>query len=421
VQSLADGKRRAFGGWYTACKDARVHRKTDAGTDATSKLRVEVTPKTMIVAALVVLGAWIALRLAAVALVVVLALLLVGTVSPAVAWLEKRKVKRPLGIALVFGSMLLVVAGALALTVPALVEQVVTLVRAEPVLRGRLVGLLSRARATAPLADTLRSFDYGALARGSLGTALEYSTRSMEVVAYLLSAVFLALYAVIDRDRLRGGLYAVVPRHHHLRLTRVLLNLEVIVGGYIRGQVLTSVLMAIFTFALLSLCGVKAALALGVLAGLADVLPYIGVLLAVGPAAAAAVSQGPVTVGIVVAAMLAYEEFESRVLVPKIYGKALKLPPSMVLFALLVGGTLLGIPGAFLALPVAAALRMLVEELRIDLPGEEAERPSLVAQDARAEREYERRVEGVPATEAAAIAVEISKARRDTAEPDSAT
>jgi predicted PurR-regulated permease PerM len=384
-------------------------------------LRVEVAPKTMLVAALVVLGAWIALRLAAVALVVVLALLLVGTLSAAVAWLEKRRIKRPLGITLVFVTLLVLVAGALALTVPVLVEQVVALVQAEPALRGRLVVMLSHARATAPLAEALRSLDYGLLAKGSLGTALEYSSRSMHVVAYMLSAVFLALYAMIDRDRLRGGLYAVVPRHHHLRLTRVLLNLEVIVGGYIRGQVLTSLLMAIFTFTLLSLCGVDAALALGVLAGLADVLPYVGVLLAVGPAAAAAISHGPMTVGIVVAAMLAYEEFESRVLVPKIYGRALKLPPSIVLFALLVGGTLLGIAGAFLALPVAAALRMLVEELRIELPGEEGARPSLTAQDVSAEREYERRVEGVPATEAAAIAVEISRSHRETTQSGSPT
>ena len=58
----------------------------------------------------------------------------------------------------------------------------------------------------------------------------------MEVVAYAVSAIFLALYIMIDRDRLRGGLFAVVPRTHHMRLSRVLVNLETIVGGYIRGQ-----------------------------------------------------------------------------------------------------------------------------------------------------------------------------------------
>jgi predicted PurR-regulated permease PerM len=227
-----------------------------------------------------------------------------------------------------------------------------------------------------------------------------------------VSAVFLGLYIMIDRDRVRGGLFAVVPRSHHIRLSRILLNLEVIVGGYIRGQVITSALMAVFTFVLLMACGVPNAIALAVFAGVADVLPYIGVFLSVGPAVAAAASRGPAVVLIVLGVMLAYEEFESRVLVPRIYGRALRLPSSVVMLALIAGGTLMGILGALLALPVAAAVRMLVEELRVDLPGEEIDDVALREKDERAEEEYERRAEGEPAQRAAAIAVEIADERR---------
>ena len=117
---------------------------------------------------------------------------------------------------------------------------------------------------------------------------------------------------------------------------------------------------------------------------------------------------------VVLVLMLAYEEFESRVLIPRIYGRALRLPASVVMFALLAGGTLMGILGALLALPVAAAVMMLIDELRVDLPGE---REGLVdtrlrEADERGEEEYERRTEGVPAEQAAAIAVEISEDRR---------
>jgi predicted PurR-regulated permease PerM len=245
--------------------------------------------------------------------------------------------------------------------------------------------------------------------------ALEYSTRSFEIIAYLLSAVFLALYIMIDRDRLRGGLYALVPRSRHLLLSRVLINLETIVGGYIRGQILTSALMAAFTFVLLTVCRVKAALAIGVIAGIADVLPYIGTFLSVGPALAAAAPRGSVIVIAVLVGMLAYEELESRILVPRIYGNALKLPSSVVLFALLTGGTLMGIPGALLALPLAAVVRMLTEELRVDLPGEDIDDAHVRAADARAEREYEQRAKGMPAEEAAALALEISG--KDSAAP----
>jgi hypothetical protein len=110
--------------------------------------------------------------------------------------------------------------------------------------------------------------------------------------------------------------------------------------------------------------------------------------------------------------MLAYEELESRFLVPRVYGRALRLPSSMVLLALLAGGALLGIVGALLALPVAAAVRMLVEELRIELPGEQLDDTKLRERDDRAEAEYERRTQGVPAVQAAAIAVQISEERR---------
>jgi putative heme transporter len=375
--------------------------------------RIEVTAKTMILAVAVAGGAWVVLRLVPVVLVVVVALFLVGTLGPAVEWLEKKGIRRSVGIGIAFGTMLVVGVGILALTIPALVVQLNSLVAQEPALRARLADVLSHSRATAPLAGSLRNVDYAVFLKGSLTTALEYSRRSAEILAYLASAVFLALYIMIDRDRLRGGLYSLVPRTHHIRLSRVLLNLELIVGGYIRGQLVTSGLMAVFTFGLLTLCGVKAALAIGAFAGVADVLPYVGVFLSVGPALAAAAAQGPWIVLVVLAAMLAYEELESRFLVPRVYGSVLKLPPSVVLFALLAGGTLMGISGALLALPVAAAARMLVEELRIDLPGEDVDDAGVRAEDARAEREYEERVQGVPAEAAAAIAVEISEERAE--------
>jgi putative heme transporter len=366
----------------------------------------------MIIAVVVVAGAWTLLQLLPVLLVVAVALFLVGTLNPAVAWLESHRVQRSWGIALVFTGMLATTLLVLALTGPPLLDQVTTLAKQEPAICDRIAGTLVRWRVSAPLAESLRNVRYDALAKTAASAALSYSTRVVGIVAYTVSAFFLALYIMVDRDRLRGGLFSIVPRTHHIRLSRVLLNLETIVGGYIRGQVFTSVLMAVFVFALLMVTRVPNAIAFAVFAGAADVLPYIGVFLSVGPAAIAALSVGPVAVAVVLVAMIVYEEFESRFLVPRIYGRALRLPSSVVLVALLAGGTLMGILGALLALPVAAAIRMLVEELRLELPGEQIDDTKIRARDDRAEKEYERRAEGVPAQQAAAIAVEISEDRR---------
>ena len=322
--------------------------------------------------------------------------------------------RRGAGIAIVFTVFFILALLVVVLTIPTLVSQATALLENEPALRARLADHLAGSRLSAPLANWLRGLKYDSPTSTIGATAFAFSIRVFGAAAYGLSALFLGLYIMIDRDRLRGGLFAVVPRSHHVRLSRIMMNLETIVGAYIRGQMVTSLLMSLFTFVLLMACGVENALALAVFAGLADVLPYIGALLSVAPAVLAALARGPVVAVVVLVLMLAYEEFESRVLVPRIYGRALRLPSSVVLFALLAGGTLMGILGALLALPVAAAVMMLIEELRVELPGEQ-EQPvdtDLREADDRGEEEYERRTEGVGAEQAAAIAVEISADRR---------
>jgi putative heme transporter len=359
--------------------------------------------------ALAMAALWLAHALLSVLLVVAGAAMLAGTLAPAVHWLEAHRIKRSVAIGIVFATLAVAVTLLIAFTVPALVSQIASVIEQEPQLRERTAAFLAEHRVTASLAAPLRAVRYDQLVAGYGSEAFELSTRAIEVSAYLVATGFLSLYIMVDRDRLRGGLFALVPRRYHLRLSRVLINLQTIVGGYIRGQLLTSAFMAVFAFVLLTAFGVDNALALALFAGLTDVLPYVGGALATIPIVVAASSHGLVIAGIVLAAMLVYQEVESRFIVPRVYGTALRLPPSIVLVALLVGGALLGIVGALLALPVAAALRMLVEELRVALPGEDFDDTIIRERDESAEDEYARKAEGVPAREAAHIAVSISE------------
>ncbi len=388
-------------------------RRRPGGTEPRT-IMFGVSAATLFRLALILMATWLVIRLWPVILVFIVALLVMETLNPAVAWLEVRKVRRGLGIAILFSGVFLAAVLILTLTVPSVVAQAAALFEREPVIRAGLADRLSHYHLSAPFADWLRNLRYGAPGNTMGATAFAYSLRLFEIAAYGLSAIFLALYMMIDRDRLRGGLYALVPRSHHIRLSRIMLNLETIIGAYIRGQLVTCLLIGAFTFILLTACGVENAMALAVFAAVADVLPYIGAILSIVPAVIAALGQGPTTAAIVLMAMLAYEEFESRVLIPNIYGKALRLPSSVVFFSLMVGGTLMGILGALLALPVAATIMMLIEELRVDLPGEQelVADTALRARDDLEEEEYERRTEGVGARQAAAIAVEISVDRR---------
>ncbi len=383
-------------------------------TTGPAVVRIELSLKSLLIVLALLAGLWLLLHVVPALMVLVMAMMLTGALHPLVTWLERRKVGRVFAISTVFGAGAVLTLALLVFTVPTLVAQVKSLVGHEPQIREAIAGYLDRSHHTAAMAESIRNTRFLELLKSSTTTLLTMSTQVIEIIAYVIAAVFLAFYMMLDRDRLRGALYAVVPRSHHIRLARVLLNLGSIVGGYIRGQLLTCALMGGFILVLLLACGVPNALAIAVFGGVMDLLPYIGIVLTMGPAVLAAAGEGPAIAGIVFALMLAYEELESRVLIPLVYGRALRLPSSVVFFSLILGTTLAGIIGALLALPLAAAALMLVEELRVELPGE-AVTPADIAQrreDNRGEQEYERRAEHMPAAQAAAIAVKISGDRK---------
>ena len=392
----------------------RIEPEQELLSRRTRVIRVEIAPWTIFSLVLVIAGLWIFTRLLPVVLVLVGALMIVGTLGPAVEWLEQRGVRRVVGIAIVFAVLFVSTVLIFALTIPELVNQVRSLIGMEPALRERLAVWFARSPLTANLADTMRNVQYDALIKSSAASVLTFFTLVVESVAYGVGAIFLALYMMLDRDRLRGALFAVVPRTHHIRLSRILVNLNTIVGGYIRGQMITCAMMAVFMLVLLTACGIPNALVIAVFGGLADVLPYIGIFITMGPAVAAALPFGAVITLVVFLLMLAYEEFESRVLVPIVYGRALRMPSSVVLFSLIAGATLFGIIGALLALPVAATILMLIDKLRVELPGEteQAGDAEIRKKDEHSEREYTRRSEGMPAEEASAIAVEMAGVRK---------
>ena len=118
-------------------------------------------------------------------------------------------------------------------------------------------------------------------------------------------------------------LFAVVPRSHHIKLARIVLELKRIVGGYMRGQLITSVSIGVMVFALLTILDVENALALAIFAGFTDVIPFVGGLIASAPVIAAVSGMGASYVVAVALLMFIYQEFESRVLVPRVYGSTL--------------------------------------------------------------------------------------------------
>jgi putative heme transporter len=371
-------------------------------------LRIEIAPKTVFLLLGVFAAVWMLGQLTTVLAVVTVAVVMVGTFDPLVAWLERRGLKRGRALVLVFFAATLALSLVVLLMVPPLVAQFLQLLERAPQMRERILLGLQDYGWSKSLASAIKDFPLDNLSAQAGKALIGYSTNLLEVIGYGISTIFLAIYLLADPVRSKGLLYAVVPRHHHIKLAKILIELKVIVGGYMRGQLITSLAIALFVFTLLTILGVENALAIALFAGLTDIIPFVGGYVASTPVVIAVTPQGTTVSVIVLVLMVLYQEFESRILVPRIYGRVLRLPPAIVVIALLVGGTLAGILGALLALPIAAGLQMLLRELRVDLPGEATGHDDERRLDKNATEVYERLAGGASAADAGVIADDLA-------------
>jgi predicted PurR-regulated permease PerM len=384
---------------------------TEEPAEPRRTLRIEIAPRTIVYVLLALAAVWLATELWTVIVVMIVALVLVGTFDPLVAWLERRGLKRGRALALIFFVIALALGAILLVTVPPLVTQLQHIIEDAPNERRKLISFLQQYKWTTPFWKSLKAVPLDDLVVKAGNTLLGYSSEILTSIGYAITTLFLSLYLLADPGRAKNLLYTLVPRHHHIKLAKILIELKTIVGGYMRGQVITSVAITIFTFALLSYLKVENALALAMFAGLTDVIPFIGGYLASAPAIISVANQGGATMAVVAVLMFLYQEFESRILVPRVYGRVLRLSPAIVLVALLVGGTLMGILGALLALPIAAGMQMIVRELRVDLPGEvpDENAEETRARDERAEHIYEQLSAGESVETAVQIAGQLAE------------
>jgi predicted PurR-regulated permease PerM len=288
---------------------------------------------------------------------------------------------RPLAVTLVMGAILLVLAGLAAIVVPAVVDEVTSVRDELPEDAREAEDFLDDFGIEVELEERAENINWNRLISGE--AALDYGQKAFSVAVALFTIFFLTAYLLADTSRMNRFIYQFVTPGHEPDVERVLASLRRVVGGYIRGQLITSASITFFTFCVLTAADVPNAIAFAVLAGFVDIIPIVGAVIAVIMPTLAAFQESPEQAIIVVVLLLAYQQFEDRILVPRVYGETLNLPPVLVLIAILVGGTLYGIAGVLLALPAAAAARVGLDYylerrgvgLREAIPGDEPAAP----------------------------------------------
>ncbi len=198
-----------------------------------------------------------------------------------------------------------------------------------------------------------------------LANGANYLFRSSSLITTgittFLTIIFLTLYVLIDFKRLHQLLLYILPDDEEKKVEKLITDISVINGFYIRGNLLISLVCGICITIGLFILGVPFAVPLGLFAAIMDLLPLVGSIIGMVPAVILAFAISP-TVGIFVLVLfLVYQQFENNILAPAIYKRALDLSPALSFLAVIVGTSLMGISGAFIALPIAASIPLIAQ------------------------------------------------------------
>lgn len=190
---------------------------------------------------------------------------------------------------------------------------------------------------------------------GWLARPLSWGPPAFKAAAAGVVVAVLSLYLLLDGPEVVAWLLAYAPRAHRRRMGDMVPELFSVVQAYTTGQLIASCLFGTFVFVSLTATGVPGALPFALFAAFCDAIPVAGITAVTALSALSALSVGPTTALLVGALFVGYHLFELYVLLPRLYGNRLRLSTLTVLLAILGGGTLGGIPGAVLALPLVAA------------------------------------------------------------------
>lgn len=328
--------------------------------ESTSKLWWLLT--TALAVALVLgLGTLEMIRLLALPLALfIFAVTLAAALAPIVSGLELR-IPRLLATVLTYLVVLILLGVLIWAVIPSLVEQVQDLGSILPDLSERARELLNRWGGNLP-GDSFTNTVFSQLSL--LGPALlRLPLTITSVLSGILLIVFISFYILQESSRMQGFILSLFPEERRARVDEVLVEIGQAMGGYFRGVVINGVIVGFLTFVGLLVIGIDFALAFGALAGILELVPIAGPIVAAVIIVGLTLFQSPGQALAALVFMIVMQQIENNVLVPHIMRSQTDVSPLLSILAIFAGGAIGGLLGALIAIPIAAALRVLVRQV----------------------------------------------------------
>ncbi|WP_353829302.1 AI-2E family transporter [Agromyces sp. SYSU T0242] len=295
--------------------------------------------------------------------------------DPLVRWFQRRGMKRGWAIVTVIIIFVLVIGGMLWLVLPLVITQAAEFIRSLPELYANMQdqdwfkqlsgdsdGLLANVYQW--FVDTVTDPNTWATVGGG---ALDVGFAIIGGISTAFFVFILTIYFMATLDSSKAAIYTLISASHRERVVDYAERIMQNVGRYLSGMVVLAFLNATYSLILLVLVGVPFALVIAVAAFFITLIPLIGTVLTTVFMTVIALFVSPTAAVIVLVAMLIYMQVEAYILTPRVMSRAVQVPGSIVLIAALAGGTLAGLGGALVAIPVAAGILLIIKEVVVPM------------------------------------------------------
>jgi predicted PurR-regulated permease PerM len=330
----------------------------------------QVMRGTLVVTAVVLLF-WFLFRFHTVLLMLFAAIIISTAMQPIVRRLKDRGLSRATGVILVYGLLLFLLGTLIWLGAPFLIDQTATISRSLSetyhILRQEIIGsanLIVRRLALAMPTDlslTAEPPTEGEDVLSVLTQLGEAATMGFRTVLAIVATFLLAFYWTLESERIKRSFLLVIPQTKRETVGELITDVEEKLSNYVIGQGVLC--LAVGTLALIAylIIGLPHALTLALLAGLMEAVPLLGPTIGAVPAALVALSLSPLHVLWVVVATAVIQQLENNLLVPRVMNRAIGVRPLVTLLAMFAFGSLFGVVGVLVSIPLAAILQLVLD------------------------------------------------------------
>jgi predicted PurR-regulated permease PerM len=319
----------------------------------------------------VALGFWLLYRFYEVVFILLIAIIMGTAIRPIVSWLYRKGLPRVAGVLFVYLLLLVMLVTFILLLFPLIVKQATAIIAAVPGYYQSLrtwmfinpnqliVSLGDFLPSTLPGLEPFKQTGEQVLA--SAEQTLGYVTFTARIIFIITALLLLAYHWTLNGPRTIQSLLQLAPKNQRNSLGDLISAMEAKVGFYIAGQGVLCLVIGIMALAAYLLIGLPNAFVLALVAGLLEAIPMVGPLLGAIPAAIIALSVSPAKLIWVIVATLVIQQLENSILVPRIMRKAVGVNPFVSLLAIFTFSSMFGIAGAFMAIPMAAIIQLILD------------------------------------------------------------